>query len=219
MIVTIHQPNFAPWTGFFDKMRQAEVFVLLDTVPFSKGSYQNRVQIQGGQWLTVPVLTKGRTGQLTSAVEVNEVRPWRAEHLKTVQAVYGRAPYAADVLGLLEETYAAGHTLLADLCCDLLGRITGYLGWEVPLVRASALAARGSSSALLAEIVAETGGDTYLSGPSGRDYLDESLFADRGIEVTYHSFTPVPYDQGGREFEPRLSILDQIAWCARGWPS
>ena len=43
MIVTIHQPNFAPWTGYFDKMTKADVFVLLDTVPFTKGGFQNRV--------------------------------------------------------------------------------------------------------------------------------------------------------------------------------
>ena len=36
MIVTIHQPNFVPWTGYFDKMVRADVFVLLDTVPFTK---------------------------------------------------------------------------------------------------------------------------------------------------------------------------------------
>ncbi|MDO5285227.1 MAG: WbqC family protein [Actinomycetia bacterium] len=213
MIVTIHQPNFAPWTGFFDKMRQADVFVLLDTVPFSKGSYGNRVQIQGGTWLTVPVLTKGRSGQLTCDVETNETRPWRSDHLKTIQSRYARAPHLADVLSLLEATYEAQQTRLADLCCDLLQRTVDYLGWSTPLVRASTLAARGSSGQLLADIVAELGGDTYLSGPSGRTYLDESLFTGRGIGVSYHSFTPPPYDQGGRPFEPRLSILDQIAWC------
>lgn len=218
MIVTIHQPNFAPWIGYFDKMRQADVFVLLDTVPFSKGSYGNRVQIQGGQWLTVPVLTKGRSGQLICDVETNQTRPWRSEHLKTLRSRYGRAPHLGDAVALLEDTYQAGQTRLADMCCSLLERIVDYLGCDTALVRASALMARGSSSDLLAQIVAELGGDRYLSGPSGRDYLDESLFAERGIQVSYHSFTPTPYDQGGRAFEPRLSILDQIAWCGPTQP-
>ena len=79
MIVTIHQPNFVPWTGYFDKMVRADVFVLLDTVPFTKGGFQNRVKVKGHdgpQWLTVPVHTKGKLGQLTTEVETNEARPW-----------------------------------------------------------------------------------------------------------------------------------------------
>ena len=92
MIVTIHQPNFAPWTGYFDKMTKADVFVLLDTVPFTKGGFQNRVKIKGPggpQWLTIPVHTKGRLGQLTRDVETNELKPWRGDHVKTLQTLYG----------------------------------------------------------------------------------------------------------------------------------
>jgi hypothetical protein len=29
-VVAIHQPNFLPWLGFFDKLARADVFVLLD---------------------------------------------------------------------------------------------------------------------------------------------------------------------------------------------
>ena len=61
MIVAAHQPNFAPWLGFFDKAVAADVLVLLDTVQFIKRGYQNRTRIKsstGPQWLTVPVISK-----------------------------------------------------------------------------------------------------------------------------------------------------------------
>lgn len=215
MIVTIHQPNFAPWTGFFDKLASAEVMVLLDVVPFSKGSYANRVHILGAdgpQWLTVPVLTKGRLGQRTNEVEINDARDWRSDHLKTLQILCGRSPFLADVLGLVEPAYAAPHPLLADLCTDLITRVVTYLGYSTRLVRASSLTSRGSSSELLAAITAELGGTTYLSGPSGRTYLEHETFDSRGIGVSYHSYIPRPYDQSRRDFVPRLSILDAIAW-------
>ena len=55
MRVACHQPNFMPWSGFFAKAAAADVFVLLDDVQFSKGSYTNRTRMAGGKWRTVPV--------------------------------------------------------------------------------------------------------------------------------------------------------------------
>lgn len=220
MIVTIHQPNFAPWTGYFDKMVRSDVFVLLDTVPFTKGGYQNRVKIKGQagpQWLTVPVQTKGRLGQLTRDVETNELLPWRKNHVGTLKTLYGRSPGHDAASGMLSEVYDNPTTNLADLCTDLITRLRDHYAIPTRLVRASELEATGSSSELLAAIVAELGGKTYLSGPSGRNYLDEQLFRDQGIEVAYHSFTPTPYAQPHGDFVGGLSMLDHLASGADPW--
>lgn len=220
MIVTIHQPNFVPWTGYFDKMVRADVFVLLDTVPFTKGGFQNRVKVKGHdgpQWLTVPVHTKGKLGQLTTEVETNEARPWRRDHIKTLRTLYARAPQVDLAAELLDAGYATGSTKLADLCVDLITRLRDHYDIDTRLVRSSELTATGSSSALLADIVAEVGGLTYLSGPSGRNYLDEDQFTSRGLEVAYHSFTPSPYPQVGGEFVGGLSMLDHLANGAEPW--
>lgn len=220
MIVTIHQPNFAPWTGYFDKMTKSDVFVLLDTVPFTKGGYQNRVRIKGSdgpQWLTVPVQKKGKLGQLTNEVETNELLPWRENHIKTLQTLYGRCPGHEAASTLLSEVYANPSTNLADLCTDIITRLRDHYGIDTTLVRSSELDATGASSELLARIVAELGGDVYLSGPSGRNYLDEQVFADHGISVEYHSFTPEPYEQPHGEFAGGLSMLDHLACGASPW--
>jgi WbqC-like protein len=220
MIITIHQPNFAPWTGFFDKMTKADVFVLLDTVPFTKGGFQNRVKIKGPngpQWLTVPVQTKGKLGQLTNEVETNELKPWRSNHVKTLQTLYGRCPGIAAAETMLEAVYARETTNLADLCTDLITRLRDHYQIPTKLVRSLELKATGTASELLAAITAELGGDAYLSGPSGRNYLDESVFAERGITLDYHSFTPTPYPQPHGDFAGGLSMLDHLASGADPW--
>ncbi|MDO5068077.1 MAG: WbqC family protein [Propionibacteriaceae bacterium] len=220
MIITIHQPNFAPWTGYFDKMAHSDIFVLLDTVPFTKGGYQNRVKIKGHtgpQWLTVPVQTKGRLGQPTHDVETNELLPWRDKHLATLQTLYGRSPGYDTASTMLTQVYATPTTNLADLCTDLITRIRDHYDITTRLVRSSELQARGSSSELLADIVAELGGEVYLSGPSGRTYLDEKAFTERGITVDYHSFTPTPYPQPHGEFISGLSMIDHLACAATPW--
>lgn len=220
MIVTIHQPNFAPWTGYFDKMAQSDAFVLLDTVPFTKGGFQNRVKIKGtggAQWLTIPVHTKGKLGQLTNEVETNETKDWRGDHLKTLQTLYGRRPGYQRAAELLGGVYAKQSANLAELCIDIITQLRDHYGIQTRLVRSSELTATGSSSELLAQLVAELGGTTYLSGPSGRNYLDEQVFAERGITVEYHSFTPQPYEQPNGDFIAGLSMLDHLANDAAPW--
>lgn len=216
MIVTIHQPNFAPWTGFFDKMSKSDVFVLLDTVPFTKGGLQNRVKVKGNngvQWLTVPVQTKGKMGQATSEVQTNDLLPWKEGHLRTLEGFYRKAPHGQEMLEEIRQSYAVADDFLVTLCVDIIQRIHRNYRLNARLVLASELNVEGSSSELLANIVEACDGDIYLSGPSGRNYLDTTPFDQRKISVEYHAFTPQPYPQQHGDFTGGLSMLDHWAHC------
>ena len=64
MIVSIHQPNFLPWLGFFHKMAQCDKFIILDNVQFARRMFFHRTKIKTSQkkalWLTIPVHDKYR---------------------------------------------------------------------------------------------------------------------------------------------------------------
>lgn len=213
MIVAIHQPNYFPWLGFFDKMRQADVFVLLDTVPYTKGGYQNRIQVKGAngvQWLTIPVLSKGRLGQSTSDVLMSTETPWRRNHILTLKTFYRNTPCFADLMPQIEEFYTNPTQGLTDFAMPGIELIRDRLQIGTRLVNASDLNATGSASELLLNIVRSLGGTTYLSGPSGRNYLDLEIFAAASIEVNFHSFTPFEYPQANPPFAGGLSTLDYL---------
>ncbi|MDD5348183.1 MAG: WbqC family protein, partial [Candidatus Omnitrophica bacterium] len=56
MIVSVHQPQYLPWLGFFDKIARSDCFVFLDTVQYKEREFQNRNKIRtadGWMWLTV----------------------------------------------------------------------------------------------------------------------------------------------------------------------
>ena len=105
-IVAIHQPNYAPWLGYFYKIAAADIFVFLDDVQFSKGSYINRVQIRGGKgarWLTQPV-----TVSLGMSIkEVVVAKPdWRGAHLDSLHGAYRTADAFKSVWPDIEAIYA-----------------------------------------------------------------------------------------------------------------
>lgn len=213
MIVAIHQPNFLPWLGFFHKMVRADVFIFLDNVPFSKNSYQNRTKIksaQGAQWLTIPVLTKGRSGQLTSEVLINQADRWRKTHLKTLRTNYQPAPYYEEIVSWLRPLYEKRPTHLAAFNQSLLTVLARQMDLSIEFVTASSLVAGGQGSELLLQLVQATDGHVYLSGSSGRDYLDLSLFERAGIDVWFQEFHHPTYPQLFEDFVPRLSAVDLL---------
>ncbi|MFC5141937.1 WbqC family protein [Actinomycetospora rhizophila] len=215
MIVSAHQPNFVPWLGFFDKMAQSDVTVLLDSVQFIKRGYQNRARVKGpsgAQWLTVPVVTKGRYDQLTHHVEIDETQDWRQVHRRTLHGLLARTPHRDLVDELLEPVYGEGSpAMLAELNIALIREVAARLEIDTRIVLLSELDAPGSSSQLMLNLTRAAGGDVYLSGPTGRKYLEPGMFETAGIELRYHSFTPFEYAQPFGEFLPGLSCLDYVA--------
>jgi hypothetical protein len=212
-LVAIHQPNFLPWLGFFHKMALADVFILLDSVPFTKNSFQNRIKIksaQGEQWLTVPVLTKGRFGQATSKVPINNTTRWRKVHLATLRTNYRRAPYYEEVMAWLEPLYRQKPTHLASFNQSLIEAVMSQLNLTTGLVNASSLISDESGSQLLLHLVQAVGGNIYLSGPSGHDYLDLFTFQQAGVEVSFQQFCHPTYPQLYGDFIPGLSIIDLL---------
>ncbi len=213
MIVAIHQPNLFPWLGFFDKLAHADVFILMDNVQFTKRWFQNRVQVNGpngAQWLTVPVKTKGRYDQLTRDVEINDEFSWKKEHLKTFATIYKRSPGFPKIMPQLEQLYQQSFHKLVDLTIPGIKLMKKELGIRTELVLASDLPVSGSRSQLLCDMVLAIGGTTYLSGPSGKKYLDESVFAEKGVSVEYHLFEEKEYRQQFGGFTRGMSALDYL---------
>jgi hypothetical protein len=212
-LVAIHQPNFLPWLGFFHKITLADVFILLDNVPFTKNSFQNRVKIkstQGEQWLTVPVLTKGRFGQLTCEVPINNKIRWQKTHLGALCTNYQRAAYYEEVLDWLEPLYRETPTHLAAFNQSLIEAVLQHLELPAKLVIASSLGSEGRGAELLLQLVQAVGGNVYLSGPSGRDYLDTSIFERTGVKVQFQQFYHPVYPQLYGDFISGLSVVDLL---------
>ena len=211
VIVTIHQPDFAPWLGFFDRWAASGLYVVLDDVQFLRRGWHHRDRIKtphGVQWLTVPVKKKGRFEQPINETEIDNGADWRDKHLKTIGAAYGKAPRFSSLFPLLEQIYGKRHTLLMDLNMDMLRLFARELGVDTPLVLASDLGVAGSGSERLATLVETVRGRTYLTGTGARAYLDETVFRSRGLAVAWRPYQQPEYPQLHGSWAAGLSVLD-----------
>lgn len=215
LTVTIHQPETLPWLGFMDKLRQCDVLVLLDHVQFSKHYFQNRNRIrtlapQGWSWLTVPV-TKGSSFQRICDVHIDTNQyGWRREHIGLLRQSYRDAPFFERYISTIKSLYECGWDRLVDFNIAIIGWLTNAFGIERLMLRSSELDVSGARSELNLAICKSVGATEYLSGISGREYLDVGLFESAGIAVRFQEFYHPIYRQRYEPFVPSLSSIDLL---------
>jgi len=211
MRVTIHQPQFMPWLGYLDKIDQADLFMVLDTVQFKKNEWQNRNRIRtpnGWQWLTVPVLQ--RFGQRIDEVCINPTASWRAEHLRALEMHYARAPYRMQYLPALRALYEQRWDKLCDLNLAVLQWLLGAYGIATPVRLASTMAAREEPTDRLVDLCMAVGATQYVAGPGADGYMDKARFEVSGVRLEMQTFHHPRYRQVYAPFEPNLSAIDLL---------
>lgn len=214
MRVTMHQPEHLPWLGFFHKMALADLYVIMDDFQYRHQYFQNRNQIQGVQspiWVTVPVRKEQHRYGPIRQVRIDESRAWRKAYWGSIVYQYHKHPYFDHYADELEEILLAPWEHLVELNLELIAYFRSLLGIDTPVLRCSELGLSSTRSDMIHDVCLEVGATCYLSGPSGRDYLDETLFGASGIEVAYHSFEHPSYLQAGKPgFTSHLSVLDLL---------
>ncbi len=217
MICAIHQPNFFPWLGYFDKIARADVFVFLDHVDYEKSGHSmqcitNRVSIIGNERIHCPVLREHGPQKIDS-VRINNGIPWRDDLMLKIERKYGYSPFWSDVSKMIVELTEYPTETLSELNTNAILRICERIGLTARFEYQSRICPEGRSSALLIDIVKSVNCTSYLHGKGGDKYQDIELFRTSDIELVPQDYEQPQYDQGViGDFTPGLSILDALFW-------
>jgi hypothetical protein len=215
LIVAIHQPQYLPWLGYFDKMRRADVFCYLNDVQYKKNEWQNRNRIknaQGWQWLTVPV--RYHFPEKINEVKINTTTGWQKKHLQALVTNYSRAPFYKPYSAIFEDTYTRDWEFISELNIHLLEYLREALEMNTKTtVISSDLQLSDDPTDRLIDICKSTGADTYLAGPDGTKYMDLQRFEQNGIKVITQEFKHPVYPQLFDDFESHMSIVDLLFNC------
>lgn len=216
MIVSINQPAYLPWLGYFDRVAASDVRVVLDHVQFEKNSFTNRNKVRtaaGWCWLTVPVSTSGKFGCAIEKLEIAPGRDWRSKHWESLRMNYTRAEHFADHAKFFDGLFRREWRLLKPLMDEITAYLLAAFEIRTPLVFSSDLKPVGTKSDLVLNICRELKATRYLSGPLGKDYLDEAAFERAGIAVEYHRYNHPTYPQAFPGFEPNMAAVDLLFNC------
>ena len=217
--IAVLQSNYIPWKGYFDIIAAVDEFILYDEMQFTKNDWRNRNMIktpQGTQWLSIPV------GQDIRRRICDVPLPggnWRKKHWKTLAQNYARAPFFAETAAWLEPLYNERHATLSELNRRFIEKICGVLGIASRIGDSAEYTLGTGKTERLVNLCLQAGASEYLSGMAAKQYLDERLFAEQGIAVSWMSYQGYPeYPQLWGAFVHQVSILDLLFNCGKEAP-
>lgn len=219
MRLSIMQPYFFPYLGYFDLVARVDRWVVFDTPQYVRHGWVNRNRIlhpeTGWQYIVVPLKKHGRSTPILD-IEIHEDGRWKRRMVGQLEHYRKRAPYFRETMDLLAETLETDTRSLAELdvksleaVCRRLAipfRPEWYSRMNLPIGDVDA----PGDWAL--EIAAAMGAREYVNPPGGAQLFDREQFERRGIELTLQRFEPLVYDCPPYQFEPNLSILDVLLW-------
>lgn len=218
MIVSIHQPNYFPWLGYFYKISQSDVFVILDDVQFSNEGMHNYHYIktpQGSLRLKIPV--EQHIGDLIMDVKTKDFLGWKEKHIKTIEVNYKKSAFFLtvfeDYFQLIDKEYAN----LSEMNTAIIKFILAKFVIDTKVIRSSELNISSVREEKVLDICNALNATVYYSGTGAKAYQNESDFLNRGIELRYTSFQPFEYKQLWSSFQSNVTVLDFLMNCGYNW--
>jgi hypothetical protein len=217
MIVSISQPAYLPWAGYFDRILKSDLHITLDHVNFERRGFTKRNKIrthQGSMYLTVPVKTKGKFKDCPiNELEILNEENWTHKHLQGIKSNYSKSPFYQEHIAFFEKIYDREWLLLNDIIQETNKYFLDILNIKTEIKESSFLKPQKVKSDLILELCQMVSATTYISGPLGRDYLDVKAFEEAEIKILYHDYECIPYPQLHGGFEPYMSIIDMLFNC------
>ncbi|GJE18878.1 WbqC family protein [Methylobacterium marchantiae] len=216
--VAIMQPYLLPYIGYFQLIAAVDVFVIYDTVKYTKKGWINRNRfLRDGEPIvfTLP-LEKDR-----DELDIRERRvaaSYAPDRLcAQIAQAYRRAPSFDETMPLVEAVLRFEGDNLFDHLRYALVRTCAHLAIDTPIRIASEIEGgtelRRQDRVL--DICERLGASTYINPIGGTTLYDPAAFAQRGISLRFLRSRPFAYGQAGHPFVPWLSILDVLMFNPR----
>jgi len=217
--LAIIQSSYIPWKGYFDIIKEVDVFVFLEDVQFTKQDWRNRNKVKtkdGARWLSVPVkASKHHMRQKICEVMVDSNSNWQKKHFYTFQMNCSKARYYANYKYLIEDFYLNKKwQYLSEMNMYMTKKICEALGIEAEFYNSKDFDFEGRRTDKLVNMCRRFGADYYLSGPAAKGYIEPGKFEKAGIVLEYKDYSGYPeYNQLYPPFDHYVTVLDVIFNC------
>ena len=217
MILSLNQPYFAPFPGFFYKILRSDIFVMLDQVQFPRGTTwmsRNRFKNnQGTLWMTIPVWKKGLGLQRIDQVRIDYEGRWPRKHMASLKTAYHNAPYFDEHVPFLADLFSGKFEKLVDLNLEIIHYLVVHLGIHSRIMLLSEMDIEERGERLILEVCRRTGATQFLAQRPVKKFIDASLFIEAGIKIDFFSPPVSVYPQLWGDFVPNLSAFDLLFNC------
>jgi hypothetical protein len=220
MKAAIMQPYFMPYIGYFQLMNSVDVFVVYDTIEYTKKGWINRNRIllnNQEDYITIP-LKKDSDYLHISERKLSDSWPQdRAKMLNRIQQAYRKAVGFKETFPLVESCIKHDSMNLFAFILNSIHLIKNHLGIPTRLIESSAIHADHTlkSESRVISICQALHATEYINPIGGLELYSETTFADAGLSLKFLKARNIPYDQGNSAFIPFLSVIDVLMYCGK----
>ena len=213
-VISIMQPNYLPWLGYFEIIDRSEIFVFFDDVQFIKKDWDHRNRIKTNEsafWLTVPVLSKGKRFQKINEVKINNQINWKHKHLKNIESFYSKSKYYQQYISffrkIYEKNWSALNYLNIETTIDIMKILNiesnCYLSSEMELISTE-------NNDRIIEICKKLNCTELYNSQGAKKIINSEKINNAGINIIFQDYKHPLYNQLHGTFTSHLSIVDLL---------
>lgn len=217
MQVSMMQPSFMPWLGYFELICKSDQFIFLDDFQFSVQSYHQRNRLfidkEKSDWYSVPIMKSVSFQRPLNKTVINETSPWRTKMCRRIENNYSKAEFYGQIFPEIKKWLLTKHGSLAAQNIALIRTISSLLGFNQEFLLSSEFPSDKKRSDRVLELLEWRQATCYLCARGAFDYmLEEKIFPVEHIDIRFQDFAPKEYYQIGspNNFIPYLSALDAL---------
>ena len=218
-IISICQPHFIPWIGYFFMIKKSNRLIFLDDVQYNRRSWQNRVYIQAPPNESEKKLFSLSVKEYSRSKRINEIYLMKENILNFKNQIFNSYKTCKNfetIYNYLENLIENNIDLnLAEFNILFIKEICTVLKIHLNFEKSSNLNLSSyKKEYLILKILKTQKADIYLSNLGSRQYVHESFFERENVKVEYNKFIHPIYNQRNKKsFVPNLSIVDLLFNC------
>lgn len=216
MKISIMQPYFLPYIGYFQLMSVSDVFVVYDNIEYSKKGWinRNRFLINGHeQIITLPIKKASDYLQINERELADNKQKDLDRIIRLIASSYAKAPYFKEVIPLVIQILKCEHNNLFDFILNSIILIRNHLDISSKLVISSTIEKTGTKykgEERVISICKSLSANVYINPPGGKLLYSKENFIKNGIELKFLNPNIFEYKQFNNNFIGSLSILDVL---------
>ena len=213
--VVIHQPDFLPYLGFFHRLLNADLLVILDNVQFLREGWHHRDKIKiynGVKWHNLKINKAPLCTSICDIFLLNDTK-WINNNLNQIKEAYRKAEFFDEIYPYIEKLYSKKFTKMIDVNLFSIEILMELFDIKIQIKYSSEYNILTKSNDLVVDILKQVDATHYLSGVGSKDYFKKEPFEKANIEVIWQDFKHPVYPQLHGEFIPYLSSIDLLFNC------
>ncbi|MDZ7898211.1 MAG: WbqC family protein [Arcicella sp.] len=219
MKLAIMQPYIFPYIGYFQLIKAVDKFVLYDDVNFINKGWinRNRILLNGKDSMFTIPLKDASQNKLINEIDVNWDDNWKNKFLKTTEQSYKKAPFYAETLQIINETFYSDQKQFSEVIELNLRLICKYLEIQTEIISSSSLYQNTDKKAQerILDICLQEKASHYINPIGGLELYDKEVFAKENLQMNFIKSLAVEYKQFKNEFVPWLSMIDVLMFNSK----